>query len=108
MKVNQIIKPSGFDKVMISANDISSWYEAVQLYEVNRIDEAIEHFKAAKQNSKMMVNTGCCYLRKNDLKSAEQVKIFLPYVYFFKRVKMPKDLYVKKLFIFLTSYICFS
>lgn len=60
---------------MISANDISSWYEAVQLYEVNRIDEAIEHFKAAKQNSKMMVNTGCCYLRKNDLKSAEEVEI---------------------------------
>lgn len=95
MKVNQIIKPSGFDKVMISANDISSWYEAVQLYEVNRIDEAIEHFKAAKQNSKMMVNTGCCYLRKNDLKSAEQVRIF---ICIFKRVKMPKDLYVKKNF----------
>ena len=55
---------------MSSADDISSWYEAVQLYEVNRIDEAIEKFKSVKQNARMLLNTGCCYLRKNDLMTA--------------------------------------
>jgi len=68
--VNQIIKPAGTAKIMSSADDISSWYEAVQLYEVNRIDEAIEKFKSVKQNARMLLNTGCCYLRKNDLQTA--------------------------------------
>ena len=58
---------------MASADDVASWFEATQLYEFNRIEEAIEKFKAAKQSSKMLMNIGCCYLRKNDLKSAEEV-----------------------------------
>ena len=75
LKVNQITKPAATAKIMASAGDVASWYEAVQLYEVNRIDEAIEKFKASKQNAKMLMNTGCCYLRKNNLKGAEQVRL---------------------------------
>ena len=61
---------------MSSADDIAAWYEGVQLYDVNRIDEALEIFKNTKQNAKMLLNIGCCYLRKNDLKSASEVAIF--------------------------------
>jgi hypothetical protein len=58
----------------MSADDISSWYEAVQLYESGRVDEAIEKFKSVKQNSKILLNTGCCYLRKSDLNTASKVR----------------------------------
>jgi len=55
---------------MSTADDISLWYEAVQFYDAGRVHEAIEIFKQTKQNAKMMLNIGCCYLRKHDLKSA--------------------------------------
>ena len=67
-------KPNiGNAKVMSSADDISAWYDAVQLYDAGRVDEAVEMFKQTKQNAKMMLNIGCCYLRKHDLKSAAEV-----------------------------------
>jgi len=62
---------------MSTADDISLWYEAVQFYDAGRVHEAIEIFKQTKQNAKMMLNIGCCYLRKHDLKSATEVPLQL-------------------------------
>ena len=59
---------------MTSAINIQSWYDAVCLYEANRIDEAIEQFKDVKQNARMFINIGCCFLRKNNIDSATEVK----------------------------------
>ncbi|XP_066934381.1 NADPH oxidase activator 1-like [Clytia hemisphaerica] len=70
---NEIAKPTtSMAKQMSSADDIAAWYEGVQLYDINRIDEALEVFKNTKQNAKMLLNIGCCYLRKNDLQSASE------------------------------------
>ena len=59
--------------MMSSADNIGAWYEAVQLYDAGRIDEALEVFKTVQKNAKMLLNMGCCYLRKNDLKVAAEV-----------------------------------
>lgn len=71
--INQVVKPAGTAKIMSSADDISLWYEAVQYYEAGQIDEAIQKFKNVNKNAKMLTNIGCCYLRKNDLKSASEI-----------------------------------
>lgn len=72
-QINQVVKPAGTAKIMSSADDISLWYEAVQYYEAGQIDEAIQKFENVKKNAKMLTNIGCCYLRKNDLKSASEI-----------------------------------
>ena len=58
---------------MTSADNVGEWYKAVQLYDLGRVDEALEAFKGVKMNAKMLLNIGCCHLQKNDLKTASEV-----------------------------------
>lgn len=72
---NQLVKPVvGNAKIMSTADDISLWYDAIQLYEAGLVEEALDIFmNKVKQNAKMIINAGCCYLRKNDLKTAADI-----------------------------------
>jgi len=61
---------------MSNANELQTWFDAVQLYDAGNIDEAIQMFAETNKTAKMLFNIGCCFLKKEELDSAEAVSLF--------------------------------
>ena len=59
-----------------SVEELEIWNEAVKMYDDGQFEESAGKFSSLSQNSKMMFNIGCCYLRLNDVTKASEVCLF--------------------------------